>query len=698
MEELHLTIRNRTGLHARPAKVLVNKAKEFKSNIRIGNEKKQVNAKSLLSVLTLGVECGEEVHIEIQGEDESAAALALKTLIEQGLGEEETISDAMEPTAKPEEPTVVAPTATKLERGLGTAQTAEVGVAAAEGDTLAHRLIRGIPAAPGFAIGPIHRMERTKLVVEETFAGVKQEHETLKEALQAAKEQLTKLRDQMLKQTAASEAAIFDVHLEILEDPDLLEAVNAKIDKQHNAAKAWQSAIEARAEMMAALNDPLLAARAADIHDVGYRVLRLLVGTDVQDTSKLPDHPVIVLAQDLSPSDTASLDVERVLGFCTAVGGPTAHSAIIARALSFPAVVSAGAEILNIPEGTQVILDGAEGTLVIDPDEETVTRAREAQQRYQALRVAAEAASAEPAITQDGHRVEVVANIGGVEDARQANATGAEGVGLLRTEFLFLDRTSPPTEAEQFEVYRDIALALEGNPVIIRTLDIGGDKPLPYIEVPPEENPFLGERGIRLCLARPELLREQVRAILRAAEFGKLRIMFPMVSDLSEWRAARAIVEEVRAELYAPEIELGIMIEIPSAALLADVFAKEVDFFSIGTNDLTQYTMAIDRTHPTLSAQSDGLHPAVLRLVERTVQAAHAAGKWVGVCGELGADPQAIPILLGLGVDELSVSVPAIPMVKAQVRNLTLADAQRLAKEALVCGTAPEVRKKSPAR
>jgi len=297
-------------------------------------------------------------------------------------------------------------------------------------------------------------------------------------------------------------------------------------------------------------------------------------------------------------------------------------------------------------------------------------------------------------MTRDGHRVEVVANIGGLEDARKAMNMGAEGVGLLRTEFLFLDRTDAPSESEQFEVYQDIAQAMQNLPVIVRTLDIGGDKPLPYVVfTQKEENPFLGERGIRLCLARPELFRQQLRAILRASAFGKLRIMYPMVADLSEWFAARAILEEVRAELNVPPVETGIMIEVPSAALMADAFAREVDFFSIGTNDLTQYTLAMDRMHPTLAGKSDGLHPAVLRLISTTVQAAHQAGKWVGICGELGADPQAVPILVGLGVDELSVSVPTIPTVKAQIRTMNLAEAQSLAKRALECATAPEVRK-----
>jgi phosphocarrier protein FPr len=288
--------------------------------------------------------------------------------------------------------------------------------------------------------------------------------------------------------------------------------------------------------------------------------------------------------------------------------------------------------------------------------------------------------------------VEIAANIGGVADAQKANQSGAEGVGLLRTEFLFLDRATPPSEDEQFEVYQQIAEAMEGKPVIIRTLDIGGDKPLPYVKVPPEDNPFLGERGLRLCLNRPELMREQLRAILRAASYGSLRIMFPMVADMSEWHAAKAMVDEIRAELNAPAVPVGIMIEIPAAVLMADLFAKEVDFFSIGTNDLTQYTLAMDRMHPILAGKSDGLHPAVLRLIDATVRGAHAAGKWVGVCGELGADPQATPILLGLEVDELSVSVPAIATVKAKIRTLNRVEAQKLAARALACATAREVR------
>ncbi len=670
MKELTLLIHNPTGLHARPAKILANTAKQHKADIAVFNGAKKANAKSMVSILTLGVEPGTTVRFEINGEDEDLAAQVIEALVSSGLGEETTTPALAGPA-----PTVAAP-ATTPEHPDGSS------------------LIKGIPAAPGIGIGPTYLLQHATLTVDETFTTAANERARLDEALEQAKVQLTALHDQM-KKTAASEAAIFDAHLEILDDPDLLESVQQRIDGQASVSRAWQASIEERAKALAALSDPLLAARATDIHDVGYRVLRLLVNSKTADVPAWPDQPVVVIGRDLSPSDTAALPRDRVLGFCTAGGGPTAHTAIIARALGIPAIVGAGEAVMTIANGTVVIVDGQAGTIVVEPDEPTLTRAREAQQRFQAKRAADQARSADPAITTDGHQVEIVANIGGVKDAQKANASGAEGVGLLRTEFLFLDRTVAPTEQEQFEVYRDVALALENKPVIIRTLDIGGDKPLPYIQMLHEDNPFLGVRGIRLCLERPQLLREQLRAILKASEFGRLRIMFPMVADLSEVRAARAMIDEIRAELYLPPIEVGIMIEVPAAALMADAFAPEVDFFSIGTNDLTQYTLAMDRMHPTLATKSDGLHPAVLRLIAKTVEAAHAAGKWVGICGELGADPHAVPILVGLGVDELSVSMPAIPSVKAQVRALNYADAQQLAQAALKCRTAAEVRAKT---
>ena len=406
----------------------------------------------------------------------------------------------------------------------------------------------------------------------------------------------------------------------------------------------------------------------------------------------LPDYPVVLLANDLSPSDTAGLDTQKVLGFCLAAGGATSHTAIIARALGLPAVAGLGEMLHNVKDLTRVVVNGSTGLLTLDPEESILEQAQKAAAAWQNALTQARSQSADPAITLDGQRVRVAANIGSVADAQKVLAAGAEGVGLLRTEFLFLNRTEAPTEAEQFEIYSRIGLALQDAPLVVRTMDIGGDKPLPYIHLKPEANPFLGVRGVRLSLAYPELLRQQLRAIYRASRINLTHIMFPMVADFNEWKTIRRMAEEERRAVHAPEAELGIMIEVPSAALSASVFARETDFFSIGTNDLTQYTMAMDRGNPDLARQSDGLHPAVLRLISMTVEAAHQAHRWVGICGELGSDPAAVPILLGLGVDELSVNMAAVPLVKSQVRSLNLADARCLAAAALACDSALEVR------
>jgi len=670
MKQLEIVIKNPTGLHARPAKVFVNLAKQYKSDIRVQHGEKKANAKSMISMLTLGAESGSQIKVMVDGEDEDVAIAALEEAILAGLGEGEELG---------ERPTTPLPSIQFQSPEPPTTEPSE-------------GLIKGVPAAPGIVIGPVYQIRRSEIALVESEYGTPAEEEArLQEALNKARGQLKILHNQLTASHAGSEAAIFEVHLELLDDTELLESVLAKVQHKQSAAQAWQSTIEDRAQAVAALKDPLLSARAADLHDVGYRVLRLLVGAGEQ-VYTLPDHPVVVIARDLSPSDTASLDRQRVLGFCTAAGGPTSHTAIIARALSLPAMVSAGEGVLELQNETTVILNGESGTLAVDPSPGMIEAARQAGERWSAMRSAAKEKAVEPAITLDGHRVEVVANIGSLADAQEAMKNGAEGVGLLRTEFLFLDRPDAPSEREQFEVYSGIVQTMKNLPVVLRTLDIGGDKPLPYVEVPREENPFLGVRGIRLCLARPDLFREQLRAVLRSAEFGRLLVMFPMVADVSEVRQARVMLEELRLGLKAPKIDVGIMIEVPSAALMADAIAPEVDFFSIGTNDLTQYTLAMDRMHPTLAGKSDGLHPAVLRLIARTVEAAHKHGKWVGICGELGADPQAVPILVGLGVDELSVSVPSIPTVKAQVRTLKLPEAQALAQRALNCATSTEVR------
>jgi phosphocarrier protein FPr len=444
------------------------------------------------------------------------------------------------------------------------------------------------------------------------------------------------------------------------------------------------------------LGDETLRARAMDVLDVGDQVILNLLGQGRQ--APVMAGAGILVAPDLSPAETAGLDPSKVLGICTALGGPTSHSAILARTFGIPALVGLGEGILDLPEGCCLIVDAENGWLIPDPDEPTrldYARRAEAMGRdAERLRLD----SAAKAVTTDGRSVAIGANVGSLAQALAAVASGAEGVGLLRTEFLYLDRTTAPDEEEQFQAYQGIAAAMGGRPVIIRTLDIGGDKPLPYIDQGHEANPYLGARALRLCLARPELFKVQLRAILRVAAAHPVKVMFPMVATLGELRAARALVAEARAELeqrgeaMPDRLELGIMVEIPAAALLADVLAPEVDFFSIGTNDLTQYTLAAERGNPAVAALGDALHPAVLQLIQRVAEAAHRHGKWVGVCGELGGDPLAAAILLGLGIDELSMSAPAIPKIKALIRRLDAAGAERLARSVLGLAMAGEVR------
>lgn len=662
MKAVDLTILNTTGLHARPAKTFVKLAKKFSSRVQVQYDGKQVNGKSMIGILKLGVKQAGVIRLLVDGEDEDDAITQLSAAIASGLGEG---VEHVEPAPATQKDTVQPKT------------------------MVSDNQIIGIPASNGVAVGVAWQLVTDEIVLPEGFTSVSAETDILNTATTAARKQIKALHAETLEKMGATEAAIFEAHLELLNDPDLSESVSANIKAGKNAARAWLAGVEANAEALAQLPDPLLAARSADMRDVGQRVLRLLTG---QAEAMMPSDPFILLAHDLSPSLTASLDKEIVLGICTATGGPNAHAAILARAYGIPAVVGAGDSLLNVANGTKLIVNGQNGAINLAPSETEIDKAQKQREALKSQYGRALRESADPAITTDGHRVEIVANVGGVADAEEAQKMGAEGVGLLRTEFLFLQRETAPTIAEQTEVYGDILAALQGQPVIIRTLDVGGDKPLPYIDVPAEENPFLGERGIRLCLNRPKLFRDQLTAITQATSRGHARIMFPMVSDLTELQEARKIVDAVTASVGIAPLEIGIMVEVPSAALMADQFAPYVDFFSIGTNDLTQYTLAVDRMHPSLAKLSDGLHPAVLRLIDKTVQAAHAAGKWVGVCGELAADPQAVPILIGLGVDELSVSSRAVPTVKAQIRTIAQANAKQIAQRALACATASAVR------
>lgn len=548
------------------------------------------------------------------------------------------------------------------------------------------KTLRGIAASSGIALGPAFHFRQTELHVERTPGkDPAAEWARVEAALVTAREQLAEVQAQAERESGAEQAAIFEAHAMMLDDPDLLGTVRTAIEGDRlNAEAAIYDAAEGYAQALEALEDEYLSARAADVRDVSSRVLRILLGVAESPAAGLIT-PSIILARDLTPSDTVMLDKSLVLGFCTAAGGATSHTAILARSLGLPAIVGAGEGVLGIAERASLILDGGEGVLLIDPDQKTTATYRDRQAHAAATLDAARAHAQEPAITPDGHRVEVVANIGNVEGAGIALAAGAEGVGLFRSEFLYLERTSLPDEEEQYAAYRAVAEAFGDLPVILRTLDVGGDKELPYLETAPEYNPFLGVRAIRLTMPRPELFKPQVRAALRAAVGTNLKLMFPMVATVAEVRMARALVEECRQELktegtpFSKSMEIGIMVEIPSAAVMADQLALEVDFFSIGTNDLAQYTMAADRTNALVAPLASAFHPAVLRLIERVIDAAHEKGKWVGLCGELAGEPLAVPILLGLGLDEFSMNPPAIPLAKQIIRAMPLEQAREIA-------------------
>jgi phosphocarrier protein FPr len=551
--------------------------------------------------------------------------------------------------------------------------------------------LTGVPASPGVAIGRVFHLRQTDEVTQERAADPSHERRALDAAIAGAHRQLEALQQRLAEEGDIDRAAIFAAHQELLGDPELLDGAAERIREGATAAYGWRQTYLAQADRLLALRSELLAGRAADLRDVGRRVLHLLVGRD----GTPPDVPMesIVVAEDLAPSDAATLDRTRVRGFCTTTGSATSHVAILARGLGVPAVAGMDPRVLELPAGARVALDGDAGTLRLDPSPAEEAEIARRQGSAARVRAAELAVAGQPAVTRDGHRVEVAANVGALEEARRVPEVGGEGVGLLRSEFLFLERRTAPSEDEQTAAYEAIIRAVGPERlVVVRTLDVGGDKPLSYLPVPAEANPFLGERGIRLLLNRPELFASHVRAILRASRAGKVALMFPMISTMGEWRAARELVELQRLALGVPPIPTGIMIETASAALLADRFAQEADFFSIGTNDLTQYTLAMDRTHPGLAPQLDALHPAVLRLIDRTVTGAHAHGRWVGVCGAAAGDPQAVPVLVGLGVDELSASVPLVPGVKAQVRALSLEECRVTARGALDAADGAEVR------
>ena len=664
-----VVIPNPTGLHARPAAVLASVAKTFTATTRLQCGERQANARSVTAIMALEIEQGSKVQVLASGPDAKAAVTRLVEVLAQGCGDEGCVP-APAPAA-----IAVSPQAAPARRR-------------SSGDP---DLLLGVPASPGLAVGEVFQVRRAEIPVAEAGAGVDLERRQLAAAIATARGQLAALRAQLHAKADPAKAAIFGAHEELIDDPDLLEIAESAIAKGKSAAFAWKKAVTTHADRLAGLRNQLLAQRANDLRDVGMRVLAVLTGVDVRQPQYRPNS--VLIAEDLTPSDTAALDRSRVAGFCTTRGGATSHVAILARSVGLPALAGIEPAALDVPDGTLVVLDGNAGTLRLHAAPEEVARIRQVQERSELRRQEHLAHALEPAVTLDGTHIEVLANIGGLKDATQIAALGGEGVGLLRSEFLFMERADAPSEEQQFEAYRAIVEAV-GNrrPLIIRTLDVGGDKPLSYLPIPTEDNPFLGERGIRVGLDRPEILRTQLRAILRAATFGTVRIMFPMIATLSELRDVKAMLTDEAANLGVPLVPVGIMVEVPATAIMAAQFAREAEFFSVGTNDLTQYTLAMDRGHPKLAPQVDGLNPAVLRLIAHAVQGARPLGRHVGVCGGIASDPRAVPILLGIGVDELSVSLPAIPAVKAQIRGLRLDDCQRLAERALSAESAEEVR------
>jgi phosphotransferase system enzyme I (PtsI) len=564
------------------------------------------------------------------------------------------------------------------------------------------REFRGIAASDGIALGPAFvysfqekQQYRRVCAAEETA----NELARMERALSVAHEQLQRIYEKASAEAGEGTAAIFLAHQEFLEDPSLLEEAQKLIRETCATAEAAVTeGFEYYAGQLEAMEDDYLRERAGDLRDVSRRVLQILTGTQDVDSLANLTQPVIVVARDLTPSDTAQMDKKMVRGFCTAAGGFTSHTAIIARILGIPAVVGAGESLLEITAGTQLIVDGRGGQVIAAPDETTAERFASLRRSHDEEQNRLKALATRPGQTRDGRRVQVVANIADASSAEAALDLGAEGVGLYRTEYLYLNRQSVPTEAEQYRDYNAVTNVLGDRPLLIRTLDIGGDKQLPYVDFGHELNPFLGWRAIRLCLDSPQLFEPQLRAILRASAERNVQIMFPMIATLAEVRRAKEVLKKVQRQLADEHVAfdagtpIGIMVEIPSAALAADLIAPEVDFFSIGTNDLIQYTLACDRGNEKVAHLYDPLHPAILRLIKGVIDAAHRAGKWVGMCGEMAGDPEAIPLLLGLGLDEFSMNAPAIPAAKELIRSLTFEQAQQISIEALAKPSAEEIR------
>ncbi|CDR52148.1 phosphoenolpyruvate--protein phosphotransferase [Staphylococcus schweitzeri] len=561
------------------------------------------------------------------------------------------------------------------------------------------KLIKGIAASDGVAIAKAYLLVEPDLTFDknEKVTDVEGEVAKFNSAIEASKVELTKIRNNAEVQLGADKAAIFDAHLLVLDDPELIQPIQDKIKNENtNAATALTDVTTQFVTIFESMDNEYMKERAADIRDVSKRVLSHILGVELPNPSMI-DESVVIVGNDLTPSDTAQLNKEFVQGFATNIGGRTSHSAIMSRSLEIPAIVGTKSITQEVKQGDMIIVDGLNGDVIINPTEDELIAYQDKRERYFADKKELQKLRDADTVTVDGVHAELAANIGTPNDLPGVIENGAQGIGLYRTEFLYMGRDQMPTEEEQFEAYKEVLEAMDGKRVVVRTLDIGGDKELSYLNLPEEMNPFLGYRAIRLCLAQQDIFRPQLRALLRASVYGKLNIMFPMVATINEFREAKAILLEEKENLkneghvVSDDIELGIMVEIPATAALADVFAKEVDFFSIGTNDLIQYTLAADRMSERVSYLYQPYNPSILRLVKQVIEASHKEGKWTGMCGEMAGDETAIPLLLGLGLDEFSMSATSILKARRQINGLSKNEMTELANRAVDCATQEEV-------
>ena len=663
----------RQGLHARPAALLAQRAKSFSAEIVLAAHGRTANARSVVAIMALGVRHGDEISIRASGADAALSVAGLAAGIQEALRME---------TAAGHGPASVSSLSERA------ASTVAASTAAALHPTQAAGVLTGVAAVGGLAVGRATRIERREIPVVETAADPAHERAELAQAMVHVKARLKRVGDA----GGSARGEIIAAHLEFLDDPQLNEAAHELIAAGKSAGFAWRTAIRRSIAALEALDDARLRERADDLLDVESHVLLALAGEARPMKLPLPERAVLI-ADDLLPSELSALDRDRLIGICLGGGGATSHVAILAAAMEIPMLIGVGPGIRNVADGLTVILDADAGTLQCAPTPDAIEQARTAVESRLMRRAKTQAEAQTECRALDGTRIEVFANLGNALDAAAAVENGAEGCGLLRTEFLFLDRETAPGEAEQLAAYQEIAGALTPRPLILRLMDVGGDKPLLYLPLPAEENPALGLRGVRTALAYPDLMRTQLRAALQVQPAGCVRLLIPMITDLAEILAVRSIVNELEDELgIGRSIELGAMIETPAAALTAASLIREVDFLSIGSNDLTQYTLAMDRGHPQLAGRSDALHPAVLKLIAAAATAGAAAGKMVAVCGGMAADRFAVPILLGLGVRELSVVPAAIPAIKRQIRALRIDACRELAMRCLELGSAAEVR------